>query len=223
MLPCKSFFGWVSQDIALNLAEVRSVTHTEANSLPSHHHHHPLKKIQKQPYCLILNNWRRSGEGEPMLSFEHTFIFNCLQGSHCSGTGGYKMLTSLQQHPLCMFSFPLLKSVAQSIPGPIPLFARTIYNHKTCTCHFKPMFELRAKVKGSDPLAAFVWEPVGQPQHSTDSHSLIIYSITGKKHCRLNWQDAPHPTQKKASSQLFSVTAKFLSPLVRREPFQAGM
>lgn len=91
-----------------------------------------------------------------MLSSEHTFIFNCLQGPHCSGTGGYKMLTSLQQHPLCMFSFPLLKLVAQSVPGPAPLFAGTIYNHTTCTCHFKPMFELRAKVKCPDPLAAFV-------------------------------------------------------------------
>jgi len=134
------------------------------------------------------------------------------------GTGGYKMLALLQQHPSRMFSFPLLKWMAQFIPRPPPLIATAIYNHKTCTCNLKPTFELWAKVKYPLSVIAFVCSQVTEQAATSSSFSYQ----KEKKFRRYNWQNAPCPIQRKASSQLFLATVKFLSPLDRREASQAG-
>lgn len=144
MFPLKPSSGWVSQNMDLNLA---GLCYTQWDKFTSPH-------IIKGKKKTLLKNvawfWLNEDEGvereKPCLLFEHIFVFNYLQLSHCSGTGGYKMLTFLQQHPSYMFSFPLLKRMAQFIPGPPLLFATIIYDHKTCTCNFKPTFELWAKV-----------------------------------------------------------------------------
>lgn len=143
MFPLKPSSGWVSWSMDLNLA---GLCFTQWDKFTSLH----IIKGNKLPQKCIAWFWLNEDEGvereKPWLLFEHIFVFNYLQVSHCSGTGGYKMLTFLQQHPSYMLSFPLLKRMAQFIPEAPLLFATVIYNHKTCTCNFKSTFELWAKV-----------------------------------------------------------------------------
>lgn len=143
MLPLKPSSGSVSPSTGLNLT---GLCFTQWDKFTSLHIIKGNKLLRKHIACFWLNEDEEVEREKPCLLFEHIFFFNYPQGSHCSGTGGYKMLTFLQQHPSHMFSFPLLKRMAQFIPGPPPLFVTVIYNHKTCTCNFKPTFELWAKV-----------------------------------------------------------------------------
>lgn len=142
MFPLKPSLWQVSQSMDLHLA---GFSFTQWDKFTSLHIIKGNKLLQKHIAWFWLKEDGVERE-KPCLLFEHIFVFNYLQVSHCSGTGGYKMLTFLQQHPSYMFSFPLLKWMAQFILGPPLLFATGICNHKTCTCNFKSTFELWAKV-----------------------------------------------------------------------------
>lgn len=132
------------------------VSDAEANSLPS---------------TLFWLNKEEGARGRIRAFHLNMFVFHYLQGSHCSGTSGYKVLVSLQQHPSWMSSFPLLKWMPQFRSGPPPLFAT-----KLTPVILNPCLNC---VQKSSILVHHCF--CVQPSHRIGSHILIIFSREGKE------------------------------------------
>lgn len=136
------------------------------------------------------------------LLFEHVFAFNYFQGSQLQWDRWLQDANCSPEAALVRVQFPTAEATARFAPGPPPLSVTAIYNHRAHTCNFKPMLELRAKVK----------YPLLLPSHRRGSHIIRNFNRR-KKHDPAGTRCKIHLALYKGSSQLFLV------PLVRRQTF----